>query len=409
MRCPGGGAAAAAILMAGTASARDTAMRRHHRADAIVAYTFPGHLFAALSVALSAGEVGTTTNAGVKRRMDTSSGPALRPPVSVVLAVRDEERSLADAVAHVLAQDYQGELEVVVAVGPSADGTERIAAELAERDSRVRTVANPSGRTPAGLNAAIAAARHPVVVRVDGHSMLPAHYVRLAVHLLEQTGADNVGGVMAPEGVTPFQQAVARAMCSPLGVGSTPFRTGAPAGPVPSVYLGVFQRSALERVGGFDETYLRGQDWELNHRIRKTGGIVYFSPDLAVAYRPRADLRSLATQYFQTGRWRRAITRAHRETATARYLAPPALVVALVAGTVVAGVGQPLGLAVPTAYAAALVIGSIVTGRGLPPAAQLRLPVVYATMHTAWGVGFLTSRAGLAAWARRADVAEARP
>jgi succinoglycan biosynthesis protein ExoA len=338
--------------------------------------------------------------------MYTSPDGPLSPPVSIVLAVRDEQECLADAVAHVLAQDYEGDLEVVIAIGPSGDGTERIAAGLAQRDSRVRTIANPSGRTPAGLNAAISAARHPVVVRVDGHAMLPPHYVRMAVELLFATGADNVGGVMAPEGVTPFQQAVARAMRSPLGVGSTPFRTGAPAGPAPSVYLGVFRRSALERVGGFDETYVRGQDWELNHRIRKTGGLVYFSPDLEVAYRPRSDLRSLAVQYFHTGRWRRAITRQHRETATFRYLAPPAVVLALLAGTVVAALGQPVGLLVPALYAGGVVAGSVATGRRLALSARLWLPVVYATMHTAWGLGFLTSPSRLRAWAPQSDVAE---
>jgi succinoglycan biosynthesis protein ExoA len=228
----------------------------------------------------------------------------------------------------------------------------------------------------------------------------------VAVDLLFSTGADNVGGVMAPEGVAPFQQAVARAMRTPLGVGSTPFRTGAAAGPAPSVYLGVFRRSALERVGGYDETYLRGQDWELNFRIRKTGGVVYFSPELEVAYRPRADLRSLAVQQFQTGRWRRVIMRQHRETATLRYIAPPAMVVAVLAGAAVAAIGRPIGLLVPASYAAAVVAGAVATGRGLPLAARLWLPVVYATMHCAWGLGFLTSPARVTTWAPPADVAE---
>ncbi|HZG94442.1 MAG TPA: glycosyltransferase family 2 protein [Mycobacteriales bacterium] len=338
--------------------------------------------------------------------METSPGATQHPPVSVVLAVRNEQRSLLDAVSNVLAQDYDGALEVVIAVGPSTDETARIATDLTKRDSRVRTVANPTGRTPAGLNAAIAAARHDVIARVDGHAMLPPHYIRVAVELLVTTGADNVGGVMAPEGSGPFQQAVARAMCSPIGVGSTPFRTSAPAGPASSVYLGVFRRAALERVGGYDESYLRGQDWELNHRIRKTGGLVYFSPELKVVYHPRADMRSFARQYFHTGRWRRAIMRQHRETVTLRYLAPPAMVVAVGAGTLGAVAGRPAGLALPGGYLACIVAASLATGRGLPAAARLRLPLVYATMHGAWGLGFLTSPVRLAAAAVPVNCAE---
>jgi len=42
-----------------------------------------------------------------------------------------------------------------------------------------------------------------------------------------------------------------------------------------------------------------------------------------------------------------------------------------------------------------MVGGSLVTGRGLPLKSWLWLPLVYATMHISWGVGFLTSPRGL--------------
>src|SRR4051794_16787818 len=153
------------------------------------------------------------------------------PPVSVVMPVLDEERHLREAVLGVLGQDYPGELELVLALGPSRDATDAIARELAAEHPAVRLVANPGGTTPAALNAAIAAARHPVVVRIDGHAVFPGDYVRTAVEVLGETGADNVGGVMAAEGTTPFERAVARAMTSALGVGSARFHTGGAAGP----------------------------------------------------------------------------------------------------------------------------------------------------------------------------------
>src|SRR5258707_14508973 len=106
------------------------------------------------------------------------------PTVSVIMPVLNEERHLADAVRHILAQDYSGELELVIALGPSRDRTDAIAAELCAADSRLRTVPNPSGRTPAGLNAAIAASRHEIVVRVDGHGLLAPGYIAAAVRLM---------------------------------------------------------------------------------------------------------------------------------------------------------------------------------------------------------------------------------
>lgn len=314
------------------------------------------------------------------------------PAVSVIMPVLNEERHLTDAVRSILSQDYPGELELVLAVGPSKDRTKQIADRLATEDPRVIVVANATGRTPQGLNIAIKASQYSIVVRVDGHSVLPADYVRAAVETMEETDADNVGGIMAAEGITPFQKAVARAMTSKIGVGAARFHTGGEPGEVETVYLGTFRRSALERVGGYDETFTRAQDWEMNYRIRKTGGRVWFTPRMRVTYRPRPNLRALASQYFHTGRWRRVVGREHQGTLSVRYLAPPIAVVAMAAGAVSGAFGFWPGWLVPGGYATVILIGGgVVTGRGLPVSAWARLPMVYATMHIAWGLGFLTS------------------
>ncbi|MGH8895084.1 MAG: glycosyltransferase family 2 protein, partial [Actinomycetes bacterium] len=228
--------------------------------------------------------------------------------------------------------------------------------------------------------------------------LVPEDYVRTAVETLERTGADNVGGVMAAEGVTDFQRAVARAMTSSLGVGQASFHVGGEEGPAPTVYLGAFRRSVLDRLGGYDETFLRAQDWELNHRIRESGGVVWFTPRMTVTYRPRSTLRSLAKQYAGYGRWRRVVMREHSGTANARYLAPPAAVLSVGAGTVLGLTVWRPALLAPAGYAAAVVAGSAVVGRDLPLRAKAWLPVVLATMHGAWGVGFLSSPRSL--WAR---------
>ncbi len=319
-------------------------------------------------------------------------------PVSVVMAVLNEGRHLRSALEHVLSQDYPGELEVVVAVGPCRDGTREIARSIAAADPRVHVVDNPSpvGATPAGLNAALAASHHDVVVRVDGHSMLPPDYVRVGVATLEGTGAANVGGLMAAEGRTPFEQAVAVAMTSKLGVGSAPFHTGGGPGPVDTVYLGVFRRSALLAAGGYDEGMARAQDWELNHRIRQAGGVVWFQPQMRVSYRPRGTIAALARQYFQYGRWRREVARRHPGTLTPRYLAPPVTLVAVVAGSVAGLAGVRSAWALPAGYAITVLGGSSVLGHDLPPPVRLRLPVTIAVMHAAWALGFLTSSRHLA-------------
>jgi succinoglycan biosynthesis protein ExoA len=321
---------------------------------------------------------------------ETSPEARVWPPISIVIPVLNEERHLREAVRQVLSQRYSGPIEVVLAIGPSRDRTQEVADAIAAEDPRVVVVPNPTGRTPNALNAAIGASRNGIIARVDGHAMLPEDYLQIAVETLAETGADNVGGVMAAEGVTPFEQAVARAMTSKIGVGGARFHTGGTAGPADTVYLGVFRREALERVGGYDEHFQRAQDWEMNHRIRETGGLVWFQPRMRVSYRPRPSVKALAKQYFHYGRWRRVVARTHEGTINLRYLAPPVAVLAMLAGLLVSPFFWP-GLLIPGGYVAAILAGSAVTGSGLPTAALLRLPLVYVTMHMSWGWGFLTS------------------
>ena len=317
------------------------------------------------------------------------------------MPVVNEERHLRDAVERILRQEgLDGhELEVAIAVGPSRDRTMELARELAAADARVHVVENPTGRTPAGLNAAIGVTTGEVVVRVDGHAMIPGDYVATGLQALEESGADNVGGIMAAEGTTAWEQAVARAMTSVFGVGGAAFHVGGEAGPALTVYLGCFRRSALDRVGGYDESMERAQDWEMNLRIRQTGGTVWFTPRMRVTYRPRPSVRALARQYWDYGRWRREVARRHPETVSVRYLAAPVAVAAMALGSVLGIAGAVtdvrwllLGFAMPLGYAAANLLASVAFALRPAPlgwAAAIRLPIAYATMHLAWGAGFL--------------------
>ena len=288
-----------------------------------------------------------------------------------------------------MSSNYQGELEVILAVGPSTDQTWQIAKELAEQDSRITVLENISGRTPSGLNAALKLAKNQIVVRIDGHSEIDKEYIRKAVETLKETGAVNVGGIMFAQGTTSFEKAVAAAMRSPIGVGSSRFHIGGEAGPTDTVYLGVFQKSALDAVGGYDERFTRAQDWELNYRLRKNGGVVYFDPELKVIYRPRGSLKKLALQYFEYGRWRRAVVRQHSRTINFRYLAPPLNLILQVVSLVLALFVSSLFLIPIISYLGAITLASLIIGKGL--AQRIYLPIVLIFMHFCWGFGFITS------------------
>lgn len=323
------------------------------------------------------------------------------PGVSYVMPVLNEVEHVEAAVRSLLHQDYEGPFEVILALGPSIDGTTELIERLSAEDPRIQGIANEVGSTPSGLNVAIRASRYPVVIRVDAHSALPPDYTRVAVRTLQQTGADNVGGIMRAVGRTPFEKAVAHAYGSREGLGGTQHHVGGKAGPAETAYLGVFRRDRLIEVGLFNEDIKRGQDWELNRRLRASGGTVWFTPELEVVYRPRSSLRRLIRQFVATGIWRGELARRFGSANALRYFVPPVAVIGIVLGLVVGIVGLAtgiwwlaLGLVAPAAYLLLVLVASAAAAReGLRTG--LWYLVVLPCIHFGWGTGFVLGFLGI--------------
>ena len=295
--------------------------------------------------------------------------------ISFVMPVRNEEKYLEEAVRAVLQQEFRGSTELVLAIGQSHDKTAEVAQALTKTYPQLKVFDNPGGDTATGLNLAIAESKYKVVIRVDAHSTLPEGYAQLAHQVLAETNAANVGGKMVAEGKTEFQRAVAYGYNNRIGLGGGAFHVGTKAGEADSVYLGCFQRSWLDKVGGFDPRWVRGQDWELNKRLRDAGGKIWFDPRLTVTYYPRSSWQALAKQFFSTGVWRGALTREAPGESAARYWAPPMLVLASL-------FGLPF-----TLYLLVIAFAAMNAGE-LKPATRLWLMIVLPTMHFAWGLGF---------------------
>lgn len=323
------------------------------------------------------------------------------PGVSYVMPVLNEVDHVEAAVRSLLDQDYTGPFEVILALGPSIDGTTELIERLSAEDPRIQGIANEVGSTPAGLNVAIRASRYPVIIRVDAHSALPRNYTSVAVRTLLESGADNVGGIMRAVGRTPFEKAVAHAYGSPEGLGGTQHHVGGKAGPAETAYLGVFRRDRLFEVGLFAEDIKRGQDWELNRRLRATGGTVWFTPELEVVYRPRSSLRRLIRQFVATGIWRGELARRFGTANALRYFIPPLAVIGIALGLVVGIVGLAagvwwlaLGLLIPGLYLLLVIAAALRASReGLRTG--LWYLVVLPCIHVGWGTGFLLGFLGL--------------
>lgn len=331
---------------------------------------------------------GMNAAAGARaRRPDSGEAPGRAfPSVSVLVPARDAGDVVGLALDAILAQDYPGRLEVVVADGSDVPV---LADLLQEAYPSVRVVANPGRIAASGLNAALEAATGEVVARCDVHASLPRDYLRRAVETLDMTGAANVGGAMAPFGDTFFGRAAALALASLLGSGGSRHRYGGAAGPVDTVYLGVFRRRALDEVGRFNVATPVNEDYELNWRLRERGHTVWFDPRLRVRYRTRRTWRALARQYLGYGWSKRRTMLRHPSSVRLRQVAAALPLPALAGSAALALVGAPAAVwaLAPASYAAALIAQTVATGvRRKDPAAVL-LPVVLATMHLGWGAG----------------------
>lgn len=304
-----------------------------------------------------------------------------RPAVSVIVPARNAARALPRALDSIRAQTYREIVEVIVAAAD--EETARVA-----KAAGVEVVGNPDGSTPAALNRALEAAKGVVIVRCDTHAVLPPTYVERAVETMIRTGADNVGGMQVPAGEGWWEQGIAAAMSSWLGAGDAKYRLGGKEGPAETVYLGVFKKTTLDRLGGFDQDFLRNQDYELNHRIHEAGGLVWFDPELKVEYRPRGSLADLARQYFLYGRAKRQMARKHRRSLRWRQMAPPILTGTL-AAAIAASIAWPWALLIPAGYLICLELYAAVTTKR--PDLSVATAAALATMHLSWGAGFLTA------------------
>lgn len=346
-------------------------------------------------MAVVTGRYGQLLDAGSDKIMkDMQTGADGRPGVSYVIPVLNDAEYIESAVTSILAQDYPTPPEIVIALGPSTDGTKDVVAGMQQVLPGIIIVPNPAADIPIGLNLAIRATSQPIIVRVDAHTQLPASYTRTAVATLIRTGAANVGGIMVAAGRPGLQAAIARGYNSRFGLGGGAYHhADEPAGPAESAYLGVLRSEALAEVGGFDESVRRGEDWELNHRLRQAGHLVWLDPNLRVTYWPRSTLASLWRQFYATGVWRGELVRRLRLHNSPRFFAPPVLVVATGATLVLAPLGGAWAAAAivaalgPVSYLV-LLAGIAVCGGGAA-GDRVRFCLVLATMHYAWGTGFL--------------------
>lgn len=332
-------------------------------------------------------------------RPDRETAPIRR--ISVIAPMWNEARHIEQFVADMAAQDYEGDVELIVADGRSTDGSvDLLRAAAVRHNVEIKVLDNPDRWVSPGLNKCIREATGDLIVRVDCHSGYPSDYLRQCARVADETGADNVGGVFVPKGGTDMERAVGAAMDSPFGGIHWTRHGHSGRYEVDTVPYGAFRPRAFELAGDFDETLVRNQDDEFNFRLRRAGGRIVLDPSIRIFYTPRGSFRRLFRQYYEYGLWKPAVMRKHGSVVSLRSLAP----ILFLASFLVLGVlalFNHLGLVLLELEVAAYLLGAIVFGvvalrakreglRNLP-----RVIAAFLTFHLAYGLGMA------AGWFRR--------
>jgi glycosyltransferase involved in cell wall biosynthesis len=314
--------------------------------------------------------------------------------VSVIVPCRNEIRFISSCLNAILSQNAPGySIEILVADGMSDDGTREVLERFAAVNSKIRLVDNPGRIVSTGLNAAIRAATGQFVIRVDVHTEYDENYIVRCVEVLQQSGADNVGGPARTKAGSYMQKANCLAYHSPFSVGGARFHNIEYEGYVDTVTYGCWSRQKLLDLGMFDEDLVRNQDDELNLRIIRSGGKIWQSPKIRSWYYPRSSLLGLFRQYSQYGYWKVRVIQKHKIPASIRHVVPGTFVFLLILLAVLSLFFSSARLCLIIlicVYLSANLCASVITCRGKRNLKYLPImPIVFACYHLGYGAGFL--------------------
>lgn len=313
--------------------------------------------------------------------------------LSVICPIYNEESRIEECILSILNQDYpKDDLEVLFVDGQSSDRTREIIAEYMQEYAFIQLLDNPKRIAPAALNIGIRASSGSIIIRLDAHAKYPENYFSLLVKRLEESGADNVGGVCRtlPAKETPVCRAIAHAMSSPFGMGNSYFRIGSDHEMwVDTVPFGCFRREIFDKIGLFDEELVRNQDDEFNGRIIKNGGKILLLPQVIVDYFARDSLTKTAKMFFQYGLFKPLVNHKLQKPTTLRQFIPPMFFAGLIAGGLLSVFSRTI-MWLLVSVIVLYVFCCFVFGRNRERVWPdiLWMPFTFAAIHLSYGCGY---------------------
>jgi len=312
------------------------------------------------------------------------------PFVSIIIPMYNEELYIKDCLLSLINQDYpKDKYEIIVIDGNSEDNSKKIVNNLIKKYSFIKLYDNIKRVTPVALNIGIGKAKGELIGIFGAHATYEKDYISTSVYLLNNIAASCLGGFTEIVGKNYISNAISYAMSSIFGVGNAYYHFSNKEMYVESVFAGVYKKNDLLKLNKYDEKYIIGQDYEINYRLRESGGKIYYSPKIRSKYVARSSLKKFAKQRYIYGLWKVKTLTDHPNSLSYRHLIPPVFVVFLILSIVMLFFNLKIGIIVPVLY----IISNLLFSAKISIKKGLKyifiLPVVFAVMNIAWGVGFL--------------------
>jgi succinoglycan biosynthesis protein ExoA len=313
-----------------------------------------------------------------------------KPNVSFVIPMYNEERYIENCLLSLVNQSYpNNKYEIMVIDGNSKDKSRKIVENLQKKYNFIKIFTNPKRITPVSFNIGIKQSIGEIVIFGGAHALYDKDYIKECVKLLMTTDADNVGGIQNAVGQEYIGNAIAYAMKSPFGVGNAYYHFTKKERYVDSVWGGAFRKETLKKLGGFNEKYVKMQDYELNYRLRNKDGKILVSPKIKCNYFVRNSLKKFARQYFIYGVWKVKGIVEHPDLLAIRHLVPPSFVVGLLASILIFPFNLNIGLIIPLSYLSLNLMFSLAISIKKGLKYLIILPITFFLMNFSWGLGFL--------------------
>jgi cellulose synthase/poly-beta-1,6-N-acetylglucosamine synthase-like glycosyltransferase len=318
------------------------------------------------------------------------------PYVTAMIVTRNEEMFIRESMMSLIVQTYPHDrYEIIVVDGTSTDNTLKIVNEIVDNhtDCNIRVMNNNKKILAAGWNIGIKAAKGDYIVRIDAHAKANSNFIEKSVETILRLPDDVVcvGGHLITQTYKGSNVTVSKVLSSQFGVGNSLFRiSDRKEGYADTAVYGLYKRSVFEKVGYFNEEFVRNQDIELHSRIKRQGGKFYFNPEIESVYYSRNTVKKMAKQALVNGKWNMILMKNHCMALSLRHLVPFAFVSFLTIAAILGFINNWFWKFEVSIIVLHLILGVLSSLKKTRKLSEiLIMPIMFMTLHISYGVGYL--------------------